>query len=279
MKTLVIGCGYLGSIVAAMWRDRGDTVFATTRRDDGAVLLRSLGIEPVLCDVLEPTGLEKLSDLDSVLFAVGFDRTSGRSMREVYVDGLNRVLDRLPQPRRFLYVSSTSVYGQTDGEWIDEAAPTEPQEESGRIVLEAEGALRSRLPEAIVLRFAGIYGPGRLLRRKTLEAGEPIVGDADKWLNLIHVQDGARAILAAEERAVSGSTTIVSDGHPVRRRDFYDELARMLGAPTPRYVAPPAGAPTPPHEKGNRRLVNRKMIEGLAVKLEYPDYRAGLAGV
>src|SRR5207247_1991336 len=117
---------------------------------------------------------------------------------------LANVLAQLPPPKRFIYVSSSSVYGQTNGGWVDETSPTEPNEESGRIVLEAENLLRAKLPNAIFLRFAGIYGPGRLLRRQTIERGDPIVGDADKWLNLIHVDDGARVILAAEERAEPG---------------------------------------------------------------------------
>ena len=79
-------------------------------------------------------------------------------MQAVYVDGLANVLDQLPRPNCFLYISSSSVYGQTGGGWVDETAPTEPNEDAGRIVLEAENLLRAKLPDAIVLRFAGIYG-------------------------------------------------------------------------------------------------------------------------
>ena len=103
-------------------------------------------------------------------------------------------------PACFLYVSSTSVYGQTGGEEVDETAATEPKEESGRVVLEAERCCCERLPTAIILRFAGIYGPDRLLRAKSIQAGEPIVGDAEQWLNLIHVEDGAAAVVEAAER-------------------------------------------------------------------------------
>src|SRR5438552_2269194 len=113
--------------------------------------------------------------------------TVGRAMREVHVDGLRHVLDTLPVPGRFVYVSSTGVYGQTDGSWVDESSPTEPAEEAGRVVLEAERLLRERLPAAVVLRFAGIYGPDRLLRGQAVRNGEPLVGDPEKWLNLIHV--------------------------------------------------------------------------------------------
>ena len=179
-------------------------------------------------------------------------------------------------PGRFLYVSSSSVYGQRDGEWIDETASTEPEEPAGKIVLEAESLLRARLPSAIVLRFSGIYGPGRLLRRTAIEAGEPIVGDAEKWLNLIHVDDGANAVMVAAERAEPGSIVNVCDDEPVRRREFYRTMAGLLNAPEPRFVSPPPDAPTTPHERGNRRIRNRRLHE-LGVSLSYPNYRVGLS--
>jgi nucleoside-diphosphate-sugar epimerase len=274
MNKLIVGCGYLGRRVAALWRAQGDRVFATTRRR--ASELRDLGIEPVVCDVLEPGSLRNLPEAATVVHCVGLDRTSGASMREVYVRGLDNVLTHLPQPQRFLYVSSTSVYGQTGGEDVDESSPTEPVEESGRIVLEAERLLHSRLARAVILRFAGIYGPGRLLRQRAVEAGEAIVGDADRWLNLIHVEDGAAAVLTAEARAEAGEVINVCDDHPVRRRDFYRLLAHLLRAPEPRFVAPPPGSPLPPHERTHRRVLNRRLREDLRMTLRYPSYEEGL---
>ncbi len=277
MAKLVIGCGYLGRYVAALWRVRGHRVYATTRRADHADAMRGAGFDPVVCDVLEPTSLRRLPAVETVAYAVALDRSSGATMRSVYVDGLANVLEHLPPPARFIYVSSSSVYGQSDGGWVDEESPTEPQEESGRVVLDAERVLRAKLPGAVVLRFAGIYGRGRLLRRKTIEAGEPIVGDADKWLNLIQVEDGARAVLDAEAHAAPGRTYNVCDDQPVRRRDFYTEMARVLAGPPPRFALPPPDQPTPPHEKGNRRIRNSRMKEELRVRLQYPGYVEGLA--
>ena len=96
-------------------------------------------------------------------------------------------------------------------------------------------------------------------------------------INLIHVDDGARAILAAEEKATPGLLCNVCDGQPVTRRDFFAELARLLHAPPPRFVAPPPGQPLPPHERGQRRVGNRRLREALGFTPAYPDYRAGLA--
>lgn len=275
-SALIIGCGYLGSRVARLWREQDIAVYATTRRADGAAALRRAGVEPILCDVLDPEPLRRAPRFDAVLYAVGWDRASGNGMREVYVDGLARTLERLRPPRRFVYISSTSVYGQTGGEWVDEDSTTEPQEESGRIVLEAERTLRRTLPQATVVRFAGIYGPGRLLRQKAIEAGEAIVGDGDKWLNLIHVEDGARAAVLATAHERDGLLLNVADGRPVRRRDFFGELARLLGAPPPRFTAPAEGS-TPPHERGQRRIDNRRLCDVLGMTFRFADYRAGLA--
>jgi nucleoside-diphosphate-sugar epimerase len=274
---LIIGCGYLGRRVLPLWLGQGKRVFALTRRAEGAAELAALGAEPVVGDVLRAESLNALPHVDTVLYAVGFDRASGAGMRQVYVDGLANVLAYLPRPKRFLYVSSSSVYGQSDGDWVDEASPTEPQEESGRIVLDAERTLHSALPDAVILRFSGIYGPGRLLRQATIIQGDPIVGDADKWLNLIHVEDGALAVLAAEANALPGMIVNVCDDTPVRRRDFYTELARVLAAPPPAFMPPPPGQSTPPHERGNRRIRNGRMKEALRVELRYPDYVQGLA--
>src|SRR5438105_2960635 len=120
MTKLVIGCGYLGQRVASLWLHDGHRVVATTRQP---AVFQGSAIQPLQCDVLLPETLEGLPAADTVLHAVGLDRSSGASMRSVYVDGLANVLERLPVPRKLIYISSSSVYGQTDGEWVDEESP------------------------------------------------------------------------------------------------------------------------------------------------------------
>src|SRR5262245_45229702 len=159
MDKLIVGCGYLGRRVAEQWQRQGHRVFATTRNPTRADEFRELGLELVVCDVLDPASLRALPSVATVLYCVGLDRSSGQTMQAVYVDGLANVLAALPAPGRFIHISSTSVYGQTDGEGVDETSATEPLEESGQIVLKAERVLRHAVPGAIILRFAGIYGP------------------------------------------------------------------------------------------------------------------------
>jgi nucleoside-diphosphate-sugar epimerase len=265
---LILGCGYLGLRVAKLWA-RSHSVAALTRRRSAE--LRSHGIQPIVGDVLDPASLAQLPIASKVLYAVGLDRSAGRSMHEVYVQGLANALAAIRCEGPFVFISSTSVYGQTDGEWVDESSPTEPIEESGRIVLEAEQTLRRLRPDAIVLRFAGIYGPQRILRRQALLIGEPLTIDAEKWLNLIHVNDGVQAVQAACERGTLGETYIVCDDEPTTRRALYTETAIVLNAP-PAQFATPNGT----HREANRRLRNRKLRETVGWQPQYPCYRDGL---
>ena len=268
---LILGCGYLGRRVGQAWLAAGDSVTALTRSN--SKLLQSLGIEPIVGDVLNPESLKPLPQVETILYAIGLDRSAGNSMREVYVDGLRNVLEHVPQSKRFIYVSSTGVYAQTDGDWVDVDSPTEPEEGSGSVVLEAEKLLRERRPDAMILRFAGIYGPGRLLRKDSLLQGEAQGGDPEKWLNLIHVDDGVKAVLAAESRGKHGSTYLIADNTPVSRRDFYTELAKLLNAPPATFDD---SAPSPGRET-NRRISNRSMREELGVEPRYRSYLEGLA--
>ncbi len=191
-------------------------------------------------------------------------------MREVYVSGLSHVLDTLPPCQRFIYVSSTSVYSQTDGEWVDEHSSCAPTEESGKVVLEAEQLLRAKRPDAIILRLAGLYGPDRLLRKQALLNGEPLVGDGEKWLNLVHVADGASAVLAAEFHSAPGETYNIADGVPATRREFYTLLAKLLGAPEAKFDH--RAEPGTPH----RRIDSTKARSALGWSPCFPDYREGL---
>lgn len=286
MSKLVVGCGYLGRRVAAAWLQAGHEVVALTRSTANAQELSRLGVCPVVGDICEPATLAKLPDAETVLFAVGFDRTAGRSQHEVYVDGLRNVLNHIASRcERFLYISSSSVYGQSAGEWVDEASPCEPIQPGGKCCLAAEALVREFFPStnqittsrpfANVLRLSGIYGPGRLLSRiESLRAGEPLSGQGEAWLNLIHVDDAVSAVLACEQRGRLGETYLITDDQPIRRDEYYRQLARLVAAP------PPVFADNQPAKRGsgglNKRCSNRKVRAELGLALTYPTITAGL---
>ena len=273
-SVLIIGCGYLGRVVARRWLARGIAVSALTRSKPDE--LRALGVTPIIGDVTDPASLS-LPATDHVLYAVGMDRSAGKSMREVYLTGLGNVLSRLPAGGSLTYVSSTSVYGQTDGEWVSEQSPTEPIEDSGKLLMECEQLLHARRPDAMILRFAGIYGPNRVLRRAAVERGEALTADPEKWLNLIHVHDGAAIVEAAADRPQPGGIFNVSDGTPVTRRDFYTTMAQLLNAPPARFDPPAPGVVTGTHDRTNRRIDNKKLRDTYATEFTFADFQSGLS--
>jgi nucleoside-diphosphate-sugar epimerase len=279
LAKLIFGCGYLGERVLRLWRARGEKVYAVTRSADQAAQWQSEGTAPLVLDITKDLKEPPPNDVDTVLFAVGFDPHAGRSIREVYVDGLARVLAWLPSTvQRFVYISSTGVYGSFAGEWIDESSPCEPVREGGKACLEAEKLLAASPfgDRSIVLRLAGIYGPGRIPRASDLLAGKPIEAEPDGYLNLIHVEDAARIALLADQNRATSPCLLVSDGQPVRRREYYDELACLLGAPQPQFTPPPSTTP-PRRSSADKRIRNDRLMKELQPQFQFPDYRAGLA--
>jgi nucleoside-diphosphate-sugar epimerase len=288
MAKLIFGCGYLGRRVAHRWLAAGDEVFAVTRSAIRAADLAAEGLRPIVGDLTDGGSLAALPEVDTVLFAIGYDRSAGKSIRAVYVDGLRNALTSLQESAalrgsaaRFIYISSTGVFSQNDGQWVDEQSPCVPTREGGKACLAAENLLAEHPlgSRAIVLRMAGIYGPGRIPRRHDLEAGRPIAAPSDGYLNLIHVEDAADIVLAAKARAVPPSTYLVSDGHPVLRRDYYEELARLLGTGSPQFEEPPPDSPAAQRAGSDKRVGNARLVRDLAPTFVYPSYREGLAAI
>lgn len=274
MTTLIVGCGYLGRRVGRLLRRHGEDVLGTTR--SRGERLEVWGITPVLADVLRPETFAGLPAIDRAVFCVGFDRAAGVPIRSVYVDGLAAVLDELAaRIPRWVYVSSTGVYGQDDGSWVDEDSPTAPRTESGRACLDAETLIRGHVAEPVVVRCAGLYGPDRIIRRDAILRGEPIVGDPGRYLNLIHIDDAAAATAAALDRGESGGLYLACDDRPVPRREYYERIAEELSAPAPRFVPPAAGTPTA-RDDANKRVANRRLRGRLGVDLIYPDITTGV---
>ena len=182
---------------------------------------------------------------------------------------------------RFLYISSTGVYGKVIGSEVDEHSACEPSREGGKACLASEHLLQdSRFAsQAVILRLAGLYGPGRIPRAADLLAGRPIDAPADGWLNLIHVDDAARIVVLAEERVSPPRTFVVSDAQPVPRADYYAELARLLNVPPPQFTAPPVDSPAAQRAASNKRINSARMFAELQPQLLYPNYRAGLAAI
>lgn len=277
MRLLIIGCGYVGKPVALQALGRGWQVTALTRSDKRARELAELGIEPVMGDVLASATLAHLPESDLCLYAVGYDRSSTHDKKSVYVDGLKNVLQVIQSKvPRLIYVSSTSVYGEDSGNWVNEQTDPQPANESGKICLAAEELVRqfylneNQSLSANILRLSGIYGPGRLIGRKAqLQAGQPISGNPQGWLNLVHLDDILQALFAIAETAEAKPLYLLSDERPNRRIDFYTALAEFL-------ETPPPVMPNEPTKQLGKRCDSSFIRDDLNLKLVRPTINEGI---
>ena len=298
MTRLVVGCGFLGLPLAKQWaRDSISNTantspsataaipptgtWGTTRSAERAKVLEGDGITPLICDVTDlPSirdALSGLPQLDTIVFAVGMDRSRYDDIRDVYVKGLERFFDSFPHPiKHFIYISSTGVFGNFDGQWIDESAPANPARPGGQACLEAEQLIAERTDRWTVLRMAGLYGGQRVPTRQIIKDKAWDKLSPHGYLNLIHQTDAVNAIIAAADRKPMAEIIHCSDGHPPTRQAYYQYIADQfeLGEiPWPQDTVVDADS----RSANSKRIGNRKMLELLKFDLMHPDFRSGLA--
>jgi nucleoside-diphosphate-sugar epimerase len=280
---LIVGCGYVGRRVAAVHLGRGQPVAGLVRSAASAQALERDGIAPVCADLDgQPPDLPTLDA--GVYYLAPPPETGATDPR------LRAFLDALPrtgQPRRIVYVGTTGVYGDCGGDWVDESRPANPSVDRARRRWDAECRLRewsaSTGAELVVLRVAGIYGPGRLPLDRLRRALPMVAEDEAPWTNRIHVDDLAAVCVAAMERAPNGGVYNVSDGHPGNMADYFNRVADMAGLPRPPVVrlADASGQLSEgllSYLRESRRLENGRMLRELGVTLRYPTLDEGLPG-
>lgn len=278
MTTAIVGCGYLGLRVAKrlLARDAGARVLATTTREARFPEIEAVGATPILANLLDADGLSPLLASERIVYCVGHRRGSPISSRELHVGGMSRFVEFLAREGwrgRVVHVSTTSVYGQQDGSWVDEDSPAEPKSESGRIAKETEAILARSAGaglDPVSIRMAGLYGPGRVIGRASLERGEPIPGRPDRWLNLIRIEDAAALVVAALHAPRPAPLYVAADDRPVLRGEYYARLASLLGAESPRFVGEDG------LDDSNKRVKNQRIKSNFGLDLDYPSSDLGL---
>lgn len=277
----IIGCGDIGQRVAKLEAAEGITVQALARSDSSTERLRALGIDSIPGDLDRPDGLTELPTNIGTLYYFAPPRPAGTDEPR-----LRRCLAALPSlPERVVYISTSAVYGDCGGAWIDEDWPLKPRSERGQRRKAAElllGEWGERTGVAVViLRVPGIYGPGRLPVER-IRQGLPVIQEAEApYSNRIHADDLAAACHAAARRGRPGQAYHVSDGHPTTMTDYFWRVADLYRLPRP-----PAIGMAEARQRLNpgllsfleesRRLDNRRMLEELGVTLRYPDLASGL---
>lgn len=277
MRILVAGAGYVGAELAARLAGAGHDVLALRRSPRPASAAAHARVRWLACDLGESRALGALplAGVDALAYLVAADARDDAAYRRAYVDAFSALLERLAAHgplRRVLFASSTSVYAQDDGSWLDEASPAEPRDFTGRRVREGEQVARSAGCTAIALRLGGIYGPGRASLIEQVRAGAEPLPPAPHYTNRIHRDDAARAcahLLALERPA---ACYVGVDVEPADRADVLRWLAARLGAPAPRGAYDPLAAPT-----GKR--CSSALLRSTGFAFTFPSYREGYAAL
>ncbi len=279
---LIIGCGDIGRRVALALQPA--PIAGVVSTSDSARRLRALGIEPLQLDLDRPLSPTLLPACARQLFYFAPPPAQGEHDTRV-----SRVCEALRDdnlPTRVVYISTSAVYGDCGGDWIDEDAPLRPGTARGRRRLDAEQqwlrwSSHTGVP-VVILRVPGIYAHDRLPIRR-LRQGLPVLAEAESpYTNRIHADDLARVCIAAMRRGQPGAAYNVSDGQPTTMTDYFNRVADRLGLPRPpvvdRAAARQALSPSMlSFLEESKRLDNRRMCKQLGVALIYPDLAAGLA--
>jgi len=281
MRVLIVGCGYVGIPLGAELARRGHDVFGLRRSASADDELHAAGIQRVVADVTKPETLAGVpAGLDWVVNCVASGGGSAEDYRRIYLQGTRNLLDRLATspPQKLVYTGSTSVYGQTDGSRVNEGSPTEPAAPTARVLLETERLLldseRQKNCPTVVLRVAGIYGPGRSHWLKQYLNGEARMdGTGDRILNMIHRDDVAGCIVAALENGRPGEIYNAVDDRPVSQAEFFQWLADTLGGPQPPRLAEPSDHRL--RGATNKVVSNQKLKTELGYRFKYPDFSRG----
>jgi len=284
-EVFIAGCGYVGWHLIDALPD-GTGITALSHSDANSARLQQRGITTVRADLDQAESLEIPTLSGQTLFYFIPPPSSGRQDPR-----LRRLLTALSDnglPARIVLISATGVYGDCGGAWVDEQRPAQPNSDRGQRRLHAEQTLLSWAQQhrvtAVILRVAGIYGPGKL-PSKRLEQGLPILHQQDApWSNRIHIADLIQACLAAasaDAGLVAGQCYNIADGHPSTMTDYFNQVADLLGLPHPPTVTlEQAGeqlsAGMLSYLAESRRLDNRRLREQLQVRLRYPTLKTGL---
>jgi nucleoside-diphosphate-sugar epimerase len=284
VRVVVVGCGYVGLALGRRLVDRGHEVVGVRRSDAGLSAVADAGIEPVRADATDPESLSAVPDVDHVVFAASSGGRGADAARTTYVDGLETTIDafaaRANPPDRLVYTSSTGVYGDHGGDWVDESTPIRPTTAKTRVLAAAERiALGARLSgiDGTVVRLAGLYGPDRYRLDRYLEG--PVTGG---YLNSVHRDDAAGAVahLLVEDLARE-EVVLAADDEPVDKHAFADWLADECGvARPPKRTREERLADDSLSEAARRRLRTSKRcsndrLRELGYDLAYPTVRAG----
>lgn len=280
---LIIGCGEIGARVAAGYIARGDSVSALVRSAARIPALQAMGVAIVPGDLDDAASLTRLPTRHALLYYFAPPPEQGDS--DPRMGRLLHAVSPSALPRKIVYISTSGVYGDRQGGWVDEDTPPQPQTRRAQARLDAETQLlgwgRTHAVSVVILRVGGIYGPGRLPIER-LRRGEPVLRREEApFINRIHADDLAQVCIAAAEQGGAGCIYNVCDGEHSTMTDYFNAVADQLGlARPPQITLAEAQHVLSPgmlsYCNESRRMDNRRMREQLGVTLRYPSLEQGL---
>lgn len=281
MNVIIVGCGFLGKAAAQFFSQQESiNLLGIVRSNDSREKLISeqqsspFQFDVAACDVTSQEAVDslthKIPENGILIYAVSSGRGGASSYASIYRDGLKRVVTSW-QPEKVIFVSSTSVYAQTSGEEVTELSPAEPERETSRLLLEAEKIALEK--NGIVTRFSGIYGPGRSVLLKKFLAGEATLEEGGhRYINQIHRDDGARALLHLAYLKNTSGIFNVTDNAPATQREVYGWIANYLEQPLP-----PNGPADLNRKRGwTSKRVSNKKLQSTGWKPHFLSYRDAL---
>ena len=283
MDIAILGCGYVGLALGRQLVAGGHDPVGVRRSDSGLAAIRDAEFEAVQADVTDSASLSAVPDVDAVVFAASSAGRGADAAREVYVEGLRAAIrafgERENPPGQLVYTSSTGVYGDHGGDWVDEETPLDPTTEKTRVLAEAERVALEEAPEygmnPTVVRFAGLYGPDRYRLSRYVEG--PVT---EGYLNMIHRDDAAGVVRFALEEC-DEDVLLAVDDKPAPKWEFADWLADECGVEPPekrtveeRLAAGDLSTPAERRLRTSKRCSNRLLRE-LGYEYAYPAFREG----
>lgn len=269
MRVLIVGCGYVGQALAKLYLNQGAAVWALQRH---AVNME--GLHNILCDVtsIDP---QQLPEVDLVYYLVAPQSSDESAYVDVYDKGIKQVITALTAKSnpKLILCSSTRVYGQCQGEEVDEHSITLPQEPLGNLILKAEHRVLS-IANSMVVRFGGIYGPNRVKLLEDIVNNRATLSPTPVYTNRIHLNDCAGILHFLAKIQEPASIFLGVDSEPVLYNDMIKWLAAELNAPEP------VIGEKPPQRliNSNKRCLNHKIIS-YGYQFQYPTFREGYRSI
>lgn len=275
MRTLIIGCGYVGEALGQRLIALGHDVTGIRRSSEHNARLAKLGIRPLNLDITRESELTKLDgEYDWIVIAASSSRGGEEAYKKVFGLGSRHVAQWLKSAdtTSVVFISSTTVYRQTNGEWVSE----NDADTAANLIREAEQNILEAGSAVAILRSSGIYGPGRgYLFQQFMSEKATIEGEGSRYLNMVHRDDLVEAIILALERGGCFDIYNITDDEPVTQLDFFKWLSETTGRPMPPFVPEPDPS-TRKRGITNKRVSNKRFKETFGFQYNYPTFREGL---